>query len=186
VDATRNWVITGRERHVAGAREGNLPYPMRSLHTPEFVYIRNFAADRWPMGSPKGVTGTETPAFVDLQDSTYTAFADMDASPTKAWLVTHRNEPQWKWHYEFAFGKRPGEELYDLKKDPDQVNNVAADPAYAKQKQQLSERLTKLLTEAGDPRVTEQPVRFENPPFTDGNEAAVVKKAEAKKKRGKD
>ncbi|MBI5774293.1 MAG: sulfatase [Verrucomicrobia bacterium] len=184
VDATRDWVITGRERHVGTAREGNLPFPMRSLHTPEFVYIRNFAADRWPMGSPKDMIATETPAFEDLQRNTYAAFADMDASPTKAWLVTHRNEPQWKWHYEFAFGKRPGEELYDLKKDPDQVNNVAADPAYAKQKQQLGERLMKMLTEAKDPRVVENPVRFEHAPYTDAVEGGGKKKAEKKKAGG--
>ena len=65
----------------------------------------------------------------------------MDASPTKAWLIAHRNDPKWKWHYDFAFGKRPAEELYDLAKDPDQINNVAADPAYAKAKQELAERL---------------------------------------------
>ena len=31
----------------------------------------------------------------------------MDASPTKAWLVAHRNDPKWKGHYDLAFGKRP-------------------------------------------------------------------------------
>ncbi|HEY6168473.1 MAG TPA: sulfatase [Verrucomicrobiae bacterium] len=185
IDPTRDWVITGRERHVATAREGNLPYPMRSLHTPEFVYIRNFAPDRWPMGSPKGVTARETPEFDALQDTTYTAFADMDASPTKAWLITHRDDTEWKWHYEFAFGKRPAEELYDLRKDPDQVKNVAADPAYAKQKQQLSERLIKLLTDAKDPRVTAQPVPFEQPPFTDVDAGAAKKAKGGKRKAGK-
>lgn len=148
IDPTRNWVITGRERHVAAARENNLPFPMRALRTPEFVYIRNFAADRWPMGSPKGVSESETPDFTALQNSTYTAFADMDASPTKAWLITHRQETEWKWHYEFAFGKRPGEELYDVRKDPDQVTNLATDPAYAKIKAELSQRLLKTLTDA--------------------------------------
>ncbi len=27
IDKSRNWVITGRERHVRAAREDNLPYP---------------------------------------------------------------------------------------------------------------------------------------------------------------
>ena len=58
----------------------------------------------------------ETPDFTALQNVTYTAFADMDASPTKAWLITHRNEAQWKWYYELAFAKRQGEELYDVRK----------------------------------------------------------------------
>src|ERR1700761_3222008 len=38
VDSTRTWVVTGRERHVAEAREENLPYPMRALRTPDFLY----------------------------------------------------------------------------------------------------------------------------------------------------
>ncbi len=177
IDATRNWVVTGRERHVGTAREGNLPFPMRALRTPEFVYIRNFAPDRWPMGSPKTLTTTNGPDFDTLQDETYAAYADMDSSPTKAWLVAHRNDPEWKWHYEFAFGKRPGEELYDVRNDPDQVKNLADDPAYAKQKQELSSRLMKLLTDAKDPRVVEQPPRFEQPPFTAGVDRKTPEKS---------
>ena len=33
VDPERTWVLTGRERHVAAARNGNLPYPQRALRT---------------------------------------------------------------------------------------------------------------------------------------------------------
>jgi uncharacterized sulfatase len=91
----------------------------------------------------------------------------MDASPTKAWLIAHREDPKWKWHYEHAFGDRPGEELYDLRKDPDQVKNVAADPAYAKTKAEYSARLMKTLTDAKDPRVTGDGKTFERSPFTD-------------------
>lgn len=165
IDPARNWVITGRERHVGSARDGGLPYPMRALHTPDFVYIRNFAADRWPMGSPKGVTATSTPTFRELENNTGAAFADMDASPTKAWLITHREEPQWRWFYEFAFGRRPTEELYDVRRDPDQVNNLAADPAQTEVKSRLAAQLNRTLTAAGDPRVTVSPVPFELPPF---------------------
>lgn len=167
VDQERNWVITGRERHVGFAREGGLPYPMRAIRTPDFVYIRNFEADRWPLGKPTGISDKTTPDFESLQNITYTSFADMDASPTKAWLVTNRNDPKWSWHYEFAFGKRPAEELYDLRKDPDQVNNVAMDPNYTTQKARLSADLMKKLTDARDPRVVAKPIPFENPPFTD-------------------
>jgi N-sulfoglucosamine sulfohydrolase len=166
VDATRDWVITGRERHVASAREGNLPYPMRALRTNEYVYIRNFQSDRWPMGTPTGITETDTPLFEDLQKTTYTAFSDMDASPTKAWLVTHRNDPQWRWHYDFAFGKRAAEELYDVVSDPDQVRNLAADPKYAEVKSKLAARLMDELKRSEDPRITENPPRFEVSPFT--------------------
>lgn len=171
LDPARDWVITGRERHVANAREGNLPFPMRALRTPDHVYIRNFAPDRWPMGAPTGITATETPEFLALQSNTRIAFADMDASPTKAWLVTHRHDPQWQWHYEFAFGKRPAEELYDVRKDPDMVHNLANDPGLAATKEKLAKRLMDELTRAQDPRVVEQPPRFEQPPFAGGAKA---------------
>lgn len=38
-----------------------------------------------------------------------------------------------------AFDRRPNEELYDLRKDPDQMNNLAGDPAYRKIRDQLGE-----------------------------------------------
>lgn len=175
VDPARDYVITGRERHVANAREENRPYPMRALRTGDFLYIRNFEPDRWPMGAPGEVTHTDTPTAERLETETRAAFADMDASPTKAWLIAHRHESEWKWQYDYAFGKRPAEELYDLKKDPEQTNNVAADPAYAKQKAELATQLKQRLTEATDPRVTELPPRFEQPPFTDAGRSKKVK-----------
>jgi arylsulfatase A-like enzyme len=165
IDPTRNWVITGRERHVATARAGNLPYPMRSLHTPDYCYIRNFAPDRWPMGAPLAVTDTSAPSEEVLEHDTEIAFADMDGSPTKAWLVGHRHDPQWLWFYKIAFGKRPAEELFDVRKDPDMLINLAGDPKFAAIKQKLSEQLMQELIRARDPRVVENPPRFELPPY---------------------
>ena len=164
VDSERTWVVTGRERHVGAAREGSLPYPMRALRTADFLYIRNFAPDRWPMGAPGAATETDA---AELETETRAGFADMDAGPTKAWLIVHRDDPQWKWHYDFAFAKRPGEELYDLRKDPEQMRNVAADPAYAAEKATLAAQLMKTLTNAGDPRVTGDGQTFDRPPFSD-------------------
>jgi len=167
VDPERTWVITGRERHVGVARAGNLPYPMRALRTPEFLYIRNFKPDRMPMGDGLGITADKAPDDGALSGDTRVAFADMDASPTKAWLVKHRNDPEWQWHYNYAFGKRPGEELYDLSKDPDQVKNAAADPAYADAKAKMAERLSKILKDAGDPRMADGECVYDLPPFSD-------------------
>jgi uncharacterized sulfatase len=101
-----------------------------------------------------------------LVEDTRVGFADMDASPTKAWLVRHRDDPSWKWHYEHAFGPRPGEELYDLRRDPDQVKNVAGEAAYARVRTEMSAQLMQRLTAAGDPRVTGDGMTFERPPFT--------------------
>jgi N-sulfoglucosamine sulfohydrolase len=168
VDPKRTWVVTGRERHVDIAREGNLPYPQRALRTKDFLYIRNFKPDRWPLGSPgEALAAGSPPTEQALSNDTYAAFPDMDASPTKAWLVAHRDDPKWKWHYDYAFAKRPGEELFDLSKDPQQTKNVADDPAYAATKKQYGERLMEVLTTVGDPRVTGDGETFERPPFVD-------------------
>ncbi len=167
VDPERTWVVTGRERHVASAREGNLPYPQRALRTADFLYIRNFKPDRWPLGAPYAVTETAMPSADELANNTFAAFPDMDASPTKAWLVAHRHEPEWKRFYDYAFAIRPGEELYDLRKDPDETVNLADDPDYAATKRELAAQLMKTLVDAADPRVTGDGQTFERSPFTD-------------------
>lgn len=67
IDPSRDYVVTGRERHVGSAREGNLPYPMRAIRTKNFLYARNFAPDRWPMGAPYAVTDTNDPPAQELE-----------------------------------------------------------------------------------------------------------------------
>jgi arylsulfatase A-like enzyme len=185
VDPLRTGVVTGRERHVAAARENNLPYPHRALRTKDFLYIRNFKPDRWPMGAPKEVTDTSAPPANVLENITFAAFPDMDASPTKAWLIEQRNVIAWKKYYDYAFGKRPAEELYDLRSDPDQINNLAGYPAYAETKRQLAEALMQTLTQAGDPRVTGDGETFEKPPFTDEEKPAPAKGGGKKNKNAK-
>lgn len=180
VDKSRDWSVSGRERHVGIAREGNLPYPMRSLRTPDFLYVRNFAPDRWPMGAPYSAAES-TPDLKAVDNNTRAAFPDMDASPTKTWLIAHQHDAQWKWHFDLAFAKRPAEELYDLKNDPDQMKNLAADPAFAAQKRALSERLMKLLKDANDPRVTGDGKTFDQPPFSDPEQAGAKGGKKAKK-----
>jgi uncharacterized sulfatase len=122
-----------------------------------------------------------------LENNTRIGFADMDASPTKSWLIAHRDDQPWKWHYEFAFGKRPAEELYDLRKDPYLIKNVAGDPAYATVQAEFAGRLLQRLTDAKDPRVTGDGKTFERPPFTDASpeERAGNPKAGRKKGGGK-
>ena len=165
VDPSRDHVIVGQERHVPNARAGNLPYPKRAIRTREFLYIRNFKPDRWPMGDPRGVDESEAPSFDQLASRTGVTFADMDASPTKAWLVTHRAEPNVHRYYRFAFGKRPAEELYDLRRDPHQVNNVATDARFTAVKARLAARLMKHLRQTGDPRVIGNGDAFDRPPY---------------------
>jgi len=165
VDKNRNWVITGRERHVARAREGFLPYPQRALRTRDYLYILNFKPDRWPMGNPYNLSATKTPGTKVLENNTFVTFGDLDASPTKAWVIEHRNEKKWQQHYDWAFGKRPEEELFVIADDPDQVNNVAGKPQYAAVKSKLRKQLLDELKRVNDPRVMGDGSTFDKPPF---------------------
>jgi N-sulfoglucosamine sulfohydrolase len=168
VDQSRDAVITGRERHVAKARTDWMPYPQRAIRTKNFLYIRNFKPDRWPMGTGPGygTDAADMPTFEALREDTFCAFGDLDASPTKAWVALNcEKDPSKRKYFDIAFGLRPAEELYDLKVDPDQVYNVATAERYAEIKNDLSERLMKTLKETGDPRVTGDGTTFDKPPF---------------------
>ncbi len=165
VEKERDYVITGRERHVSIAREGNLPYPQRALRKDGFLYIHNFKPERMPMGDSKNLTDSFTPDQDSLENNTYEAFPDMDSSPAKAWLIQHRHDSQYKWHFDYAFAKRPQEELYDLSKDPDATINVAKEAGYAEVKAKMAAELMEKLKAVGDPRVTADPVPFEHEPF---------------------
>lgn len=159
----RGWALIGREKHFGRAREGHLPYPARAIRTADFLYIRNFKPERWPMGDPRGVTADSQPSHDDLTNQTYCAFPDLDASPTKAWIVEHRKDEGMAPFVDYAWGKRPGEELYDLKKDPYQEKNVAADPEYEATLKKLRGALMKELGEHDDPRLADD--AFDRVPY---------------------
>jgi arylsulfatase A-like enzyme len=149
----RGWALIGRERHAGRAREGQIPYPVRALRTPDFLYVKNFKPERWPAGDPYKVTDSSEPTFDELANDTYSAFPDIDMSPTKAWLVHHRKDAGMETFIEYAWGKRPAEELYDLNKDPHQTKNLATDPAYAEALIKLRDQLMTELKANDDPRL---------------------------------
>ena len=168
IDSRRDAAIVGRERHVASARTGSLPYPQRALRTKDFLYIRNFKADRLPMGTGPGFDALSepVPSYEELRENTFAAFADMDASPTKAWIFTHRDDPGMDRFVDIAFAKRPAEELYDLRRDPHGMQNVADQADYQEVRQRLSRRLMSVLRETGDPRVVGDGTTFDRPPYS--------------------
>jgi len=163
IQDSRNYVITGRERHVGKAREGNLPYPQRALRNKDFLYIINFEESRYPMGDP-GLEDEKELTFDVLANNTFATYADLDASPTKAWIIKNRI-PENEQYYQFAFGKRPKEELYNIKNDPFQIKNLANEPAFAEIKKQMNEQLISELKATGDPRVTGDGQTFEHMPY---------------------
>jgi len=128
IDKQRDRVIIGRERHVVAQEDHLGGYPSRALRNDKFLYIRNYEPDRWPAGTPHHLKSEKPNAWL----------ADCDNGPTKFYMFAHRKDDKVKKLYDLAFAKRPAEELYDLEKDPDQLNNVAGDPAYADVKKRLA------------------------------------------------
>jgi len=70
-------------------------------------------------------------------------------------------------YYDYAFAARPEFELYDLRNDPDQVNNVASSPEYATRLEELTDRMMQILEETGDPRVIGDGKAFDRMPYVD-------------------
>lgn len=135
----RDAVFLERERH-ANVRRGDLSYPIRGIRTKDYLYLWNLRPERWPAGDP------------ELYHSVG-PYGDVDASPLKELLVAGARRPELARFHALAFGRRPAEELYDLREDPHQVRNVAAVPAYADTRRELRERVIRWMRETDDPRV---------------------------------
>lgn len=167
IDPTRDHILTGLERHAWGRMDGKnrfAGYPVRSIITKEFHYIRNLKPQLWPAGDMPDVV----PPFEKLAENTIIGPVDCDNGGAKAYMVTRRDDPQIKPLYELAFGKRPARELYDLRNDPHEMKNLAEDPAYAEKIKELDERLMAELKASNDPRVTgkdEVFTQFESSPY---------------------
>jgi len=154
VDAARDHVVFGKERHVPAQVSPHMGgYPCRGLRTDRYLYIRNFEPDRWPAGVPEGATHP------------IGQFADCDDSPTKTYLMEHRDDAEVRRFFESAFAKRRAEELYDMQSDPDQLDNLADVENYAEIKAHLAAILTAELKATGDPRALGQPVLFDSYPY---------------------
>lgn len=140
-----------RERH-ANVRRGDLGYPARAIRTVDFLYVRNLRPDRWPAGDPELYFAVGP-------------FGDCDGSPTKDWLLSHKSEPGIARLFHLAFEMRSAEELYDLKKDPYQMTNVAGQPGYAEPQKRMREQLDRWMKETADPRAIADDDRWDNYPY---------------------
>jgi N-sulfoglucosamine sulfohydrolase len=130
----RDHVLLGKERTDVG-RPNDAGYPTRGIVTGDWLYVKNFEPDRWPGGNPE------------------TGYMDCDAGTTKS-VILHRHrqdstDPFWA----LCFGLRPQEELYNLKTDPDCVQNLAALPDFTSQKTRLRNQMNSELIAQEDPRI---------------------------------
>jgi len=134
VNPARDHVLIGMERHDIG-RPGDVGYPIRGIIKDDLLYLRNFEPARWPACNPE------------------TGYLNVDASPTKSFILDARRASPGDQPWALCFGKRPAEELYDLKADPDAVKNLAAMPVHDQRREQLRMEMEQKLKAQGDPRM---------------------------------
>ncbi len=139
-DFPRDAIFIERERH-ANVRHDNQSYPVRAVRTRDFLYLRNLRPDRWPAGDPDVLFLHGRP------------YGDVDTTSVKDFLIAHQTDSAYAKHIGLIFGKRPAEELYDLKNDPNQLANVAAQPEYADALKQHRARVDEWMKQTSDPRL---------------------------------
>jgi arylsulfatase A-like enzyme len=152
VDASRDRVFVGKERHDLG-RPGDVGYPVRAIRTREYLYVRNFKPERWPAADPE------------------TGYRNIDDSPSKADVLELKEAGQAK-YYELAMGKRPLEELYDMRADPACMRNLAEEPGHARVKLQLWNELQQRLRAERDPRILGHGDVFDSYPYVGSRDHA--------------
>ena len=140
--SARRRAYMGKERHDLG-REDDLGYPVRCVRTPQYLYVRNFAPDRWPAGNPE------------------TGFTNCDSSPTKTRILELKEQEE-KGYWNLCFGKRPAEELYDVVADPYCLTNLAQSAEFTHIREELWEDLKTELERSGDPRIFGEGDTFEH------------------------
>jgi uncharacterized sulfatase len=128
IDPARTAITAGRERH-SHSRRDNLGYPSRALRTKQFLYIRNFAPDRWPAGDPP-------------------LYADIDNGPSKTVVVKNKDR-----FHALSLAPRPAEEFFDIAKDPCCLENLSASKAHAAELVKHRRQLESVLKAEADPRV---------------------------------
>ncbi|NDP22495.1 MAG: sulfatase [Paludibacter sp.] len=150
VDSSRNYLLLGRERDDYG-RPDNQGYPIRAIIRDNFIYINNMKPNLYPAGDPE------------------TGYLDCDGSPTKTVILNMKREGKDTKFWDFSFGFRKSEELYNLANDKFCMNNLAEKPEYAKQKQAMKKQLFEQLKKQKDPRMFGKGDVFDKYPF-DENE----------------
>jgi N-sulfoglucosamine sulfohydrolase len=133
IGGRRDHVLLGQERHDVG-RPHDWGYPIRGIIKDDTLYLRNYEPSRWPAGNPE------------------TGYLNTDGGPAKTDILQARRDGRETRPWDLAFGMRGAEELYDLKKDPDCLTNLAAEPGQRQRKQQLRQLMERELRAQNDPR----------------------------------
>ena len=112
------------------------------------LYLHNFETNRLPGGLAE------------------TGYRDTDDSPTKTAVLATEKQPDLKHFFDASFGILPADQLFDLRRDPDCMTNLAATVTFAALQKQLFDE----LKQQGDPRMSGNGHIYDEYPY--GNPAA--------------
>ena len=146
----RNFVVIGKERHDVG-RPNDEGYPIRGMIKDGMLYLKNFKTDRWPAGNPE------------------TGYLNTDGGATKTVVLNSIYSPDTFKYWNWSFGKRNEEELFDIKNDPDCMRNLAQEEEFQNLLTTMRRELVTELTEQGDPRMFGKGDLLESYTYTDKN-----------------
>ena len=162
VDETRKYVFAGRERH-SSSRWNNLGYPQRAVRSRQFLLVWNLKPERWPAGDPRALKpGTKDellPMYgIDENGKHHSewAFTDVDAAPSKSFLIENYTNKKIRSFFDLSLAKRPEYELDDVMNDPYCLVNLSGKQEFASVEGEMKNELMKELIKSEDPRITGQ------------------------------
>jgi uncharacterized sulfatase len=82
------------------------------------------------------------------------AFTDIDEAPSKSFIIEKWQDQTIRPYFDLALDKRPEFELFDIRKDPFNLNNLSGKSEFEPVIQELKQVLLNELEKSGDPRIT--------------------------------
>jgi len=135
VNPERDIVLIGKERHDY-SRPKNQGYPIRGIVSDDYLYLYNYDISLWPAGNPE------------------IGYLDIDGSPTKTEILRLFRSGENDYYWKLSMGKRESnEEFFNITKDQECMNNLAANPELSELKQSMKARMEEMLKEQIDPRI---------------------------------
>jgi uncharacterized sulfatase len=157
VDPSKKYVFAGRERH-SSSRYLNWGYPVRIIRSKDYLLVWNMKPDRWPAGDLQALDadGKLRPMYgIDENGKHHSewAFTDIDAAPSKSFLIENWQDETVRPYFDLAHAKRPEFELFDIQNDPYCLDNLSGNPEFTAIENEMKTALTAELTKSEDPRV---------------------------------
>ena len=159
LDESKKYAFAGRERH-SSSRYLNWGYPQRAIRSEDFLMVWNMKPDRWPAGAPQRIKpdsgGELWPMYgIDEEGKHHSewAFTDIDAAPTKSFIIENMEDENIRPFFDLAHAKRPEWELFDVENDPNCLVNLIGDPNFPDTEKELRGALMQELVSTKDPRV---------------------------------